>query len=219
MAADPTKCAIKCMGCGVIKQWCGSFGEFKTLIKCSSPPLGCKQADWKEALQKWLIIQFFVAALVFPLQILCYVLAAILADLDFVAPITTNLVSVIVGIFVAFISAWVGWFMLIKRDPSCCCCFIAYVEGWKFQHMLYGLLMMVNGVSQILNAVNLLLAALDVMSVLGVPYVVLYGVSTALVAIYGITNLYVGVAATRYGAQLAGVKLPEVPEDKADEPV
>jgi uncharacterized membrane protein len=216
MAADPTKCAVKVINGAVISEWTATFAEFKGLIKWSRPPMGCTQPDWKETMQKWLIIQFFVAALVFPAQILLYAVAALVSGLDFVTPITSNLVGAVIGILVAFISAWVGWFMLIKREPNCCCCCICYIEGWKFQHLLYGLVMMLNGVSQILNAVNLLLAALDLMTALGPLYVVFYAVATALVAIYGITNLYLGVAAARYGAQVSGVKLPEVPETKPE---
>jgi uncharacterized membrane protein len=216
MAADPTKCEVKIINGGVISEWTATFAEFKGLIKWSKPPMGCKQDNWKETMQKWLIVQFFVAAIVFPVQIVLYALAALLSGLDFVTPITSNLVGAVIGILVAFISAWVGWFMLIKREPNCCCCCICYIEGWKFQHLLYGLVMMLNGVSQILNAVNLLLAALDLMTANGAVYVVFYAVATALVAIYGITNLYLGMAAARYGAELAGVKLPEVPETKAE---
>lgn len=217
MAADPTKCKINVMSPAVISEWTGSFGEFKGLLKMAKPPMGCSQSDWKDTLEKWLIAQFFVASLVFPLQLGCYILAAILAGYASIITdiITQNLGGILGGIFGAFFTAWLGWFMLIKRQPNCFCCLIIWVEDWKFQHLLFGIVTILNGAQQLYNAVLAPGGLLDVfklMDAMGMVYVILYIVATVLVAIYAITQIYVGRAALGMGQEISGVKLP-VPGD------
>jgi hypothetical protein len=218
MAADPTKCKVNVINGVIVNEWTGTFGEFKGLLKPAKPPMGCSQSDWKGTLQKWLITQFFVAVLVFPVQIVLYAVAAVLSGGDVVAIITGNIVSIIVGILVAFILAWVGWFMLLKREKSCCCCCILWFEDWKYMHLVFGILTTLNGISQLLNAVQALLAALELMGTNGLMYFILYAIAAGFVAIYAITQIYVGRAAIGLGQEIAGVALP-LPEGKGAEEV
>jgi hypothetical protein len=218
MAADPTKCKINVMSPAVISDWIGTFGEFKKLLKCAKPPMGCSQSDWKDTLEKWLIAQFFLASLVFPLQLGCYIIAAVTAGLPtsmITELITQNLGTILGGIIGAFFTSWLGWFMMIKRQPNCCCCLIIYLDDWKFQHLLFGLVMVLNGAGQLYNvllAPGGLLDVLKLMDAMGMLYVILYIVATVLVAIFAITQIYVGRAALGMGQEISGVKLP-VPGD------
>jgi len=216
MAADPTKCKINVMSPAVITQWTGSFGEFKKLLKMEKPPMGCSQSDWKDTLQKWLIAQFFVACLVFPLQLLCYVIASLSAGADFGFVLenfilTTRVLSnTLGGIFGAFFLSWFGWYMFIKRQPSCLCCFIMWVEDWKFQHLLFGFVMTGIGIYHLYNAVDMLTAVVPLGQIFSLPIVplIMYILATVLTAIFAITQIYVGRAALGMGQEIAGVKLP-----------
>lgn len=208
MAADPTKCKINVLNGTIISEWTGTFGEFKGLVKPEKPATACTQSDYKAMLQQWLIAQLVCACIVFPLQMVIYIVAAVVSGGSPGDVISAYLGSVIWGVIGAFLSAWLGWFMLIKRQPNCCCCCIIWIEDWKFQHLVFGLFSVFNGLSQLMNAINGLLAALDLMSGLGMLYVICYLVVAVLMAVYAICQIYVGRAAVGMGQEIAGVNLP-----------
>jgi len=206
-------CKINVLNGAIISEWTGTFGEFKGLLKPAKPSFGCSSSDWKDTLQKWLIVQFFVSCFVFPAQLVLYIVAYISAGAPVGDVISAYLSPIITGVISAFLTAWLGWFMLVKREPNCCCFCIIWIENWKLQHLVFGILTALSGLSQLGNAVNALLGALDVMAGMGMVYVLMFAIAAGLTAIVAICQIYVGRAAIGLGQEIAGVNLtpPSVP--------
>jgi hypothetical protein len=211
MAADPTKCKVNVVNGAIISEWTGSFAEFKGKVKPEKPDTACTQSDWKNMLEKWLIAQFVCACIIFPAQLVLYIVAAVLGGGSIGDVISTYIGTIVFGIIGAFITAWVGWFMMIKRQPNCCCICIFWIEDWKYQHLLFGIYCVLNGCSQLWNAINAALSSLDYMDALGPVYVLLWFLAAALVAIYAVCLIYVGRAALGLGQEISGASLPSAP--------
>jgi len=213
--AMPAECKPTLVNGTIFKEWTATYGEFKGLLKPAKPPMGCSQPDWSETLQKWLIVQFFVACVAHPLTVVLYALAALLGGGDVVAAITGNIVGVLWGIVSAFLTAWLGWFMLIKRQPYCCCVLILWFENWTYTHLLFGIFTLLNGVQFLLFGVRALLSSMDTMAADFVGFI--FNVAaTAMFVIIAITQIYVGRAAVGVGQKIAGITLPAVTAGKGE---
>jgi hypothetical protein len=187
------ECKTSIINGKIVSEWTGSFGEFKGLCKPAMPPFS--GLDQTEALTKWLVAQMWVGILV-------AVVNFVLSFLQGFMPI----VGLIQAILVAFIGAWVSWFMFCKREPSCCCFCIVIVEGWKQMHLVYGILMILQAVLSILNVVS---AFMTILSAGNATYLIYGGISLAITILYNITWFFIGLSATKIGAKKAGVELPE----------
>lgn len=151
-----------------------------------------------------------------PLTVVLYALAALLGGGDVVAAITGNIVGVLWGILSAFLTAWLGWFMLIKRQPYCCCLCILWFENWTYTHLLFGLFIVFNGVQFVLLGVRALLSSMDTMDSNFVGFI--FNVAaTAMSVIIAITQIYVGRAAVGVGQKIAGITLPAVTAGKGEQ--
>jgi hypothetical protein len=178
-----------------VNEFLGSFGEFKGLLKPGMPPF--KGLDNKDALSKWLQTQFWIG-------ILAHTINFVLIMLNTTKMAIGGLIGGIIG---AFIGAWFSWFMLIKREPNCCCIFVFVITGWKQMYLVYGLLMMFYGAYNILMAV---LGLLDALNPAAGPTALIYNaISVAVMSLYAITWFFIGLTATKMGAKMAGVELPE----------
>jgi len=177
----------------IINEWVGSFGEFKGLLKPAMPP--CSGLDQPETLTKWLTMQFWVGLIAHTVNFVLNFLNGFM--------LIGNLISGILG---AFIVSWVSWFMLVKREPSCCCFCIIIIENWNLQHLVYGVLMLLYGIQWSLQALNLLLAALPG-GVTSMAFIYC-AISFAVMVLYSITFLFIGISATKIGSKKAGVELP-----------
>merc|ERR1719371_15857 len=56
----------------------------------------------------------------------------------------------------AFVQTWVFWFAFVKREPSCCYLCVLCIEDFKPMHLIAGILVLLSGVSQALNALQAL---------------------------------------------------------------
>jgi hypothetical protein len=191
------ECKTKLFDLGVVKEWIGTSGKF---IKVSVKP-GCPGApkDDKESLTKWLVFQFHV------MVIACIVNMAYAAMLGAIATAVTN---VITGILSAWISAWFTWFAFAEREPSCCCFGIGHVEGWKHMHLVWGILMILSAVSNVLNYLQAFLLVLDVgLQTMSVDFII-YAVAMVIYCIYGVAMLGVGIVLVKMGGKKSGVDIP-----------
>jgi len=179
----------------IINEWVGSFGEFKGNLKPAMPPFS--GLDQPEALTKWLIMQFWVGLIAHTVNFVLNFLNGFML----IGPLIS-------GILGAFIVSWVSWFMLVKREPSCCCFCIIIIENWNLQHLVYGVLMLLYGIQWSLQALNAVQAAMLLpggVSSMGFIYSV---ISFAIMVLYSITFLFIGISAVKIGGKKAGVELP-----------
>lgn len=204
MAADPAGCKIQIINGEIFKEWTATFGEFKGLLKPAKPSMACTQSDWKAMLTQWLIFQCIMAMVCFPLRFIVGLVGAVVGGGDISLVLVPGIIAMVQNVITAFILGWVGWFMMIKREPNCCCLCIIWFEGWKYQHLLYGIITILNGAQALLNAVQALLSAITNYPFLWMIFVV---VECVLVAIFAITQLYVGRAACGLGQEISGVKM------------
>jgi len=190
------ECKTSIINGKIVSEWTGSFGEFKGLCKPAMPPFS--GLDSTEALTKWLVAQMWVGIFV----------AVVNFVLNFLIQGNFFIVGLVQAILVAFIGAWVSWFMFCKREPSCCCFCIVIVEGWKQMHLVYGILMLLQAVLSIFRVV---LTFMDIMNAVEVntTSLILGGISLAITILYNITWFFIGLSATKIGAKKAGVELPE----------
>jgi fumarate reductase subunit C len=195
------ECKTSIINPTIIMEWIGTLGEFMKMLKPSMPP--CSGLDNPDALAKWLIIQAWVG-----------VLSAVVGFvMNFLSTQTFGIIGLAQGILIAFLGAWISWFMLCKREPSCCCFCIVVIEGWKQMHLIYGLLMILQAVLMIIQVVQIFL---DVLAV-GDPTLLMYSaVTLAITILYNITWFFIGLSATKIGAKKAGVEIPEAPVGKSE---
>merc|ERR1719409_1144872 len=92
-----------------------------------------------------------------------------------------NFNGLVGGCVGAFLSTWITWFCFVKREPSCCFCCVC-VEDFKFMHLIYGILLILNGVSQLYNYIMGPTGLLTMLSVITEPW--------ALVFAIGVSQLY-----------------------------
>jgi len=164
-------------------------------LKPAMPPFS--GLDQPEALTKWLIMQFWVGLIAHTVNFVLNFLNGFML----IGPLIS-------GILGAFIVSWVSWFMLVKREPSCCCFCIIIFENWNLQHLVYGVLMLLYGIQWSLQALNAVQAAMLLpggVSSMGFIYSV---ISFAIMVLYSITFLFIGISAVKIGGKKAGVELP-----------
>lgn len=188
-------CKTSVISGAIIKEWTGTFGEFKGQCKPGMPPFS--GLDKTESLTKWLVAQMWVGILA---AVVNFVLGVLMS--------TMPIVGLVQGIISAFLGAWLSWFMFCKREPSCCCFCIIIVEGWKQMHLVYGILMLLQAVSMILSTVQWFLALMNTPGIDSM-YVIYSGITLAITILYNITWFFIGLSAVKIGAKKAGVDLPE----------
>jgi len=188
-------CKINVLSPGIVKEFIGSLGDFKGQIKPGIPP--CSNLDQTETLTKWLVAQMWVG-------IFAAVVSFVLWFLQGFMPI----VALVQGILIAFLGAWLSWFMFCKREPSCCCFCIFTVEGWKQMHLVYGILMLIQAIFMIWGVVNTFLNTLQIAG--GDTTTLAYvGINMVITILYNITWFFIGLSAVKIGGKKAGVELPQ----------
>lgn len=179
----------------IAKEWAGSSGDF---IKALKGPGVAKPAADANVLTKWLVTGFYILILTHAVNIGVYFLAS-------PAFLVTGITNFITFFIFAFLQTWIVWYSFAKREPSCCFCFIACIEDFQPMHLLYGILLVLNGVSQALTALQALSGALAVItSPLGIVtliFAVLYG-------LYAVCQICAGCCLVQLGSKKAGVDIP-----------
>lgn len=178
---------------GIVKEWFGALGDF--VAACKGPGVG-KPSEDPAVLTKWLVSGMY-----------CMMLAYIVFFVHGVLYGTMAIGGLISGVLGAFVSTWVGWFCFVKREPSCCFCCVC-IEDFKFMHLIYGILLILSGVSQ---AYNQIMLVLDMLSVMG-PSTIVFIIGVVFIVLYGICQIGAGVCLVKIGGKKAGVDIPEAPK-------
>jgi len=190
------ECKTSIISPAIIKEWLGTLSEFLGMLKPKMPP--CSGLDQPEALGKWLVIQAWLGILS---AVVGFVMGILSAG-------SFGIVGLIQGIIIAIVGAWVSWFMLVKREPSCCCLCIVVIENWKQMHLVYGILVILQAVFMVINVIRTFLALLNLPAVDSMV-LVYSGISLGMTILYNITWFFIGLSATKIGAKKAGVEIPE----------
>jgi hypothetical protein len=193
------ECKTSIINPGIVKEWCATKGEFMGMLKPAMPPFS--GLDQPEALGKWLVIQAWLG-----------ILSAVVGFVMGILSVGSfGIVGLIQGIVIAILGAWLSWFMLVKREPSCCCICIVVIENWKQMHLVYGLLVILQAVFMVFTVIRSFMAILTPVGGVSAPLmVVVYSaISLGMAILYNITWFFIGLSATKIGAKKAGVELPE----------
>jgi len=184
----------------MINEWTATFAEFKGVAKPGPPPFS--GFDTKETLTKWLVLQMCVGIIAGIVNCVMNILNGYMG---------AGIQGLIQGVCISFILAWVSWFMLVKREPNCCCFCIIVIEGWKLQHLVYGVLMMLQALSTIGASVNMFLAVLSPAAGVtqGPMALVFQGVSLGVTIAHQITWFFIAWSAIKIGGKMAGVEIPD----------
>lgn len=198
------ECKTKVFDVGVVKEWCGTFGEFlKTSLTPGCPP---KPSDDPNAAAKWIVFQFQIMVLA---QIIMCVYSFLAGG--GVGAVIAGLSNVISLAITAWVQGWMFWFSFVKRDPNCCCIFVVTIEGWKYMHLLVGISFMLQGLSNALNALNLFSAMLS--GGMGTDFIV-FAVYVVFMVLYAVGMLGTGLCFVKIGSKKAGVEIPNVDASK-----
>jgi hypothetical protein len=183
----------------IAKEWAGSSGDF---IKALKGPGVAKPAADANVLTKWLVTGFYLLILTHAVNIGFYVLGPATGG-----GIVTGITNLISFAIFAFLQTWIVWFSFAKREPSCCFCFIACIEDFQPMHLLYGILLVLNGVSQALTAVQALMGALAALTALA-PIGIVTLIFAVLYLLYAVSQICAGCCLVQLGSKKAGVDIP-----------
>jgi len=183
----------------IVKDWAGSSGDFIKALK--GPGVGKPAAD-VNVLAKWMVTGFYVLILTHAVNIGYYALGP--ASGGGVVAGITNLISITV---VEFLKTWIVWYGFVKREPSCCFCFICCIEDFQPMHLLYGILLVLNGIGQALTALSVLQGAISALTALA-PIGIVTLIFAVLYVFYAVCQLCSGVCLVQLGGKKAGVDIP-----------
>jgi len=180
---------------GIVKEWVGTSGEF--IGACKGPGVG-KPSEDPAVLTKFLVSGMY-----------CMLLAYIVFFIQGFVPggAGVGVSGLVSGVLSAFVSTWIVWFSFVKREPSCCF-FCVCIEDFKFMHLIYGILLILSGLSQ---TYTYLMALLTMLSVMG-PSTIVYIVGVVFIVLYSLCQIGAGVCLVKIGGKKAGVEIPEVPD-------
>jgi len=201
------ECKTKVGDVGVVKEWCGTAGEFiKLILKPGCPP---KPSDAPDACAKWIVFQFQALLLGLIIGVLDMVLGSM----------TTFLLNQAVSLVInAWLQGWIFWFSFVKRESDPCCCFIIVtITGWKYMHLLVGIAFVLQGLSNAFNQLNWLrLLGLDFANV--GPALIVSILWVACFLLYALGMIGTGLCMVKLGAKKAGVEIPAVDAEKVGAP-
>jgi len=185
---------VKICDVALVKEYCGTCGEYAPFIKKPFQTIpfkkiwSCSQDNWEDAFRTWGAFQFWCSVLV---TVIANVLAIIATEGSFIG---SAIVNIIIGILIGYALAHFGWFAVLKKNGCCCCCFVCCVNA-KALILLWGICCILWGVISIFNALGFISAG-------GVGFV-----SFVFMAFYAVTLIYMGVCLIRVwkakGAELA----------------
>jgi len=179
---------------GIVKEWFGTSGGF--VAACKGPGIGAPSED-PAVLTKFLVSGMY-----------CLMLGHILFFVSGALNATMNLGGLVGGLLGAFLSTWITWFCFVKREPSCCFCCVC-IEDFKFMHLIWGILLILNGVSQLYNYILGPFGLLNMLSYITEPYALVFAIGVVFIVLYSLCVLGAGVCLVKIGGKKAGVDIPD----------
>jgi hypothetical protein len=185
---------VKVADMGIFKEWTGSFGDFMAVCKA---PGAAAPSDDPKVLTKWMVSSLYTLIIAYAINIAYFVLSG--------GGIVGGVIAFAQFAITTFIQTWVFWFCFAKRETPCCCLCVVCVEDFKPMHLIAGVLLALNGISQALNAVRPLLLML---SAITNPATLVYIAFVVFYVLYGVCMLMVGLCLIKIGGKKAGVEVP-----------
>jgi len=186
---------LKIFDIGIVKEWAATSGDFlKVALK---PGLGAPSDD-PAMCTKWMVTGMW------------FLILGHLANIGFYfLSVPSNPVGGVIA-FVqyaigAFLQTWVFWYAFVKREPSCCYLCVVCIEDFKPMHLIAGILVLLSGVSQALNAVQ---ALLPYVSNIAEPMYLVMTVYVVFLFLYALSQVGVGLCLIKIGGKKAGVEVP-----------
>jgi hypothetical protein len=152
-------------------------------------------------LQKWLVTSMYVLILAYLVNIGYFALGG--------GGLVTGIISFVQYAIQVFLQTWIFWYAFCKRDPPCCFCCVFCIEDWKPMHLVAGLLLLLSGLLQALNTVQILVSML---STITEPATILYAIFVVFYVLYAVCMCCVGLCLIKLGGKKAGVDIPEAKE-------
>jgi len=110
----------------------------------------------------------------------------------------TNFVSYSIS---AFIQTWIVWYAFVHRENSCCPVFIFCIEDFKPGTLIMGVLLLLSGVGQALNALSAFVMPSNLATILYLVFVVFY-------CLYAVCMICTGLCMVKLGGKRADVEVP-----------
>mmetsp|Transcript_67208 Transcript_67208/g.176222 ORF Transcript_67208/g.176222 Transcript_67208/m.176222 type:complete len:207 (+) Transcript_67208:89-709(+) len=142
-------CTFHCLNIELAKEWFATTSEYLGFTLKPFQQLSlrqmfrCKDNDWAAALTAWCVVQFWVAVVIYPLEV---ILSFVFRDGALAAP----LVALVWQIVISYLSSHLFWFGAVKKQ-GCWWCLICCLQG--------PVLMLIVAVICWLSALSLLLTA------------------------------------------------------------
>merc|ERR1719487_1866435 len=111
-----------------------------------------------------------------------------------------NLGGLVGGLLGAFLSTWISWFCFVKREPSCCFVCVC-IEDFKFMHLIWGILLILGGVSQVYNYILGPFGLLNMLAYITQPYAIVFAIGVVFIVLYSVCNIGAGVCLVRSAAR------------------
>merc|ERR1719161_1060186 len=136
---------------------------------------------------KWLVLSMYVL-------ILTYLVLIAYSVVSGGGPVG-GVISFVQYAIYAFLQTWIFWYAFAKREPPCC---FVCIEDFKPMHLIMGLLLVLSGV---LNAVNAVLSLLNLMALgTGTAFIV-YAVFVVFNCLYALCMCGVGLCLIKMGGK------------------
>jgi len=184
---------LKIFDMGIVKDWFGTMGEFIGILK---GPGAAKPSEDPAVLTKWIVLSMYVLIVSYAFQIAYYALGG--------GNIVDGVYNFVVNSIYAVLQTWITWYAFVKREPNCCFCCIVCIEDWKPMHTVFGILMILGGVSQCFNAITFVLTLLSNMGIATIMYIVF----TVFIVLYAICTIATGLCLVKIGAKKSGIEVP-----------
>ena len=184
---------LKIFDIGIVKEWAATSGDFlKVALK---PGLGAPSDD-PAMCTKWMVTGMWLLILSHLINIGYWFLYG---------AVVSGVIAFAQYAIGAFLQTWVFWFAFVKREPSCCYLCVVCIEDFKPMHLIAGILVLLSGVSQALNAVQ---ALLPYVSNIAEPMYLVMTVYVVFLFLYALSQVGVGLCLIKIGGKKAGVEVP-----------
>jgi len=186
----------------IVKEWIGTSGGF--VAACKGPGIG-KPSEDPAVLTKFLVSGMYCMLL----SHICFFVSGALNQQMAVGGLVQACIS-------AFLSTWISWFCFVKREPSCCFVCVC-IEDFKFMHLIWGILLIVGGVSQVYNYILGPFGLLKLLEFITAPYAIVFAIGVVFIVLYSVCNIGAGVCLVKIGSKKAGVDLPDAAKGAPEE--
>jgi len=187
---------LKICDINIVKEF---FGSFKDFLAIAFKPGVSAPSDDPAVLTKFLVSGMWVLILAHAINIGYWVLGG------WVATGIQNFIQFSIG---SLMITWITWFAYVKREPNCFFVWCICVEDFKFQHLIWGALMLFWGVCQVLYALLGLMGSLKL--ILGLELGGIFNaIASVLMGLYALIMVGTGLCLIKLGGKKAGIEIPD----------